>query len=200
MGELSSFSGTPSDDVTLSTTDAIFRYEIGELKMKKFHTENPNFDNEIIAESIGEGSSGDEDTRHQDVQAFVTYTWKIQKPNIANFNAENKLFLRLSAHPANATNAKKFVINSVNVPSTYTRHEDSDKIGNQNSFFRRRSIFKENDFQSNSVDPEQSSYITDLNYLASVEITFSPCPANSCVHGTCVVQHGDVQSSSCVCR
>jgi hypothetical protein len=196
VGALSSFHGTPSDDITLSTSDAIFRYEIGELKMKKFHTEYPNFDNEIITESTGENSK-DEDTAHQVVQAFVTYTWKIQKPSIAHFTSENKLFLRLSAHPANVTGAKKYVLNSVNVPSPYSGHEISDKVEADNSVFRSRNVLMESGFQSNSVD---SSFITDLNYLVTVEITFSPCPANSCVHGTCVVQHGDVQSSSCVCR
>jgi hypothetical protein len=195
VGALSSFHGTPSDDLTLSSSDAIFRYEIGELKMKKFHTEYPNYDNEIITESTGENSK-DEGTAHQVVQAFVTYTWKIQKPSIAHFNSENKLFLRLSAHPANVTGAKKYVLNSVNVPSPY-RREITDNVKADNSVLRSRKVLMENGFQSNSVD---SSFITDLNYLVTVEITFSPCPANSCVHGTCVVQHGDVQSSSCVCR
>jgi hypothetical protein len=197
VGALSFLHGTPSDDVTLSTSDAIFRYEIGELKMKKFHTDNPNIENEIIAESISENSSEDEDKGHQAVQAFVTYTWKIQKPSIAHFNSENRLFLRLSAHEANITETKKYVLNSVNVLSSYSRYDNTDEIVTQNSVFRKRNLLMENGFQSDSVDP---SFITDLNYLVTVEITFSPCPANSCVHGTCVIQHGDVQSSSCVCR
>lgn len=184
VGVLSSSFGTPSDDVTLSTADAIFRYEIGELKMKKFHAENPNFENEIIAESIGdEGSAG---TDYPDVQAFVTYTWIIRRPSIAHFNSDNKLYFRISAHPQNITKTEEHTQNRLYERSPYSE--------SQNSFFRSRNY---HGFQPDFVE---SSYTTDLDNLVTLEITFSPCPAASCVHGSCVVQHGDVQSSSCVCR
>ncbi len=40
----------------------------------------------------------------------------------------------------------------------------------------------------------------DMKLRADVTVMFVPCPTNACLHGTCILQEGDVSISSCQCK
>jgi hypothetical protein len=62
---------------------------------------------------------------------------------------------------------------------------------------------KENDIKEvkdPAAGPVDSAFTQTFDYLATLDVQFTPCPASTCAHGYCALQEGDVQSSTCVCR
>lgn len=58
--------------------------------------------------------------------------------------------------------------------------------------------------QSREVNSEEYNKISsDIGFNGTFEISlsllFTPCTSDSCVHGTCITQDGDIPSSSCEC-
>lgn len=82
--------------------------------------------------------------------------------------------------------------------------QDSTEQGIQAQRQRQRQRqMKENEIKEEkdtAAGPADSAFSQTFDYLATLDVQFTPCPASTCAHGYCALQGGDVQSSTCICR
>lgn len=82
--------------------------------------------------------------------------------------------------------------------------DDSTEQGTQGQRRRQREKqmkeYEIKEGKDTAAGPADSAFSQTFDYLATLDVLFTPCPASTCAHGYCALQEGDVQSSTCVCR
>jgi hypothetical protein len=58
----------------------------------------------------------------------------------------------------------------------------------------------DDDNANNSSYKNDELFESNYNYLVNMELTFTPCPSDYCVHGECLLSTGDIPVASCACR
>jgi hypothetical protein len=173
--------------------------------------------------------SSDEDSESE-LDVSASFKWIIRKPTINHFYGDNYLYIRMTPIVDNITETAKVLKSvagknkdrsrsrmkqdNENVGMEFKREirvidveersqvQDSTEQGRQRQTQSQRQM-KENNIKegkATAAGPADSAFSQTFDYLATLDVQFTPCPASTCAHGYCALQEGDVQSSTCICR